>query len=62
MWVVASTSLSVMMQSMWFAACMALLGMKQSTGWRKIRMVGFGVGVINLWNLERDWSHYCFGP
>ncbi|RVW43523.1 Retrovirus-related Pol polyprotein from transposon TNT 1-94 [Vitis vinifera] len=39
MWVVASTSLSVMMQSMWVAACMALLGMKQSTGWRKIRMV-----------------------
>ncbi|KAL6329388.1 hypothetical protein AAG906_017702 [Vitis piasezkii] len=38
-WVAASTSLLVMMQSMRVAACMALLGMKQSTGWRKIRMV-----------------------
>ena len=59
--VATSMLLSVMMQSTWVAVCIALLGIKQSTRWRKIKMVGFSIGVINLLNLERDWFHYCFG-
>ena len=58
--VVGGCMAPVMVQSTWVATSTSLPMMKQSTGWRKIRMVGFGASVINLLNLEGDWVPLLF--